>query len=185
MIRTAVWDLETSNLKPDVGRILCAVVKSFPSGEVHVFRNDDTRKKRNMADDAALAEKIRDCLESHHIVVGHNSKGFDWPFLTTRLAAAGKRLTAPRIHYDTLWFVKGWRGIDPRNGKLATVAEFFDLPDRKMEVDVKVWIDAALGGDSKAMDILVERCMSDVEISAQVAEKLLDLGVVTRLERYP
>jgi hypothetical protein len=63
-------------------------------------------------------------------------------------------------------------------------AEFFKIKDRKMNVDVEVWIEAALGGNKKAMDILVDRCESDVLITKEVTDKIFALGLVKNIGTY-
>lgn len=183
-MRVAYWDLETSNLEGDIGRLLCASILS-DDGEMTTFRNDRIRAKKSMADDHTIAVRIRDELEKYHMTVGWFSKGFDIPFLNTRLAAYNERTLAPHFHFDPCWSMRGWRGLKTRNGKLKTAAEFFGLGERKMDVDVSVWIDAALGGDHDAMDILAERCESDVRILAKLSTKILDTGLVKNISRYP
>jgi len=187
VIRIATWDLETSGLEGDVGRLLCGSILDHQTGEMTSYRNDKLKgaKRKNMADDLALAVAIRNKLEHYHITVGWFSKGFDIPFLNTRLVKGGERMLAPHMHLDPIWFCKGWRGIKPRSAKMAVMAEFFNLPERKPGVDVDVWIDAALGGDSAAMDILVDRCESDVRITAQLAAKILDAGLIKNIQIYP
>ncbi|KKK63645.1 hypothetical protein LCGC14_2992210 [marine sediment metagenome] len=74
-----------------------------------------------------------------------------------------------------------WSGIKPRNSRLATVAEFFNLKDRKMAVDASVWV-RAMHGDKSAFKILSERCESDVRLTEKIYWKLLPF--VSRLERY-
>jgi hypothetical protein len=181
--RIAYWDIETSDLKADVGRLLCAVIYDPISRKYEVFRNDELSS--SMASDEDLALKLRDSLEQYPITSGWHSKGFDIPFLNTRLAKYGHRPLRRHLHLDGRWYMAGWRGLSPRSAKLGVAAEFFNLPNRKPSVDVDVWINAAMGGDTKAMDELVERCKADTKITAQVTERLLDLGVVRNIQSYP
>ena len=184
-MKIAYWDLETTDLKADVGRLLCASVLDASTGEMKSFRNDKVRKKKNMADDGELARQIRDELEKYHVTVGWFSKGFDVSFLNTRLVKAGHKPIRPHLHLDPIWYCKGWRGLGARSAKMKVMAEFFDLPERKPDVDVDVWIDAALGGDKKAMDELVERCEADVRITKDLTERILDTGLVKNIQTYP
>lgn len=184
MLRTAVYDLECTSLKGDVARLLCGSILSLPDGDMKTFRQDEIKKKKSMADDAELARLIRDELNKHHMVVTWHGKGFDDPMLRTRLAAHGMESQRPAFHFDAMYAARGWRGIKLRNSKLSTVAEFFDLPERKMDVDVSVWIDAA-GGDKEAMDILVERCESDVRLLKEVGTRLLDVRALRNITMYP
>ncbi len=177
------FDIETTDLKGDKGRILCGVIYDNNSKRYDVFRNDDIAEC--LADDAEIARQIRDRLEDFNIVVGWFSKGFDIPFINTRLVKAGFKPIRPHLHLDPCWYLKGWRGLNPRSSSLRVAAEFFDLKDRKPQVDVDVWIDAAYGGDRKAMDELVDRCKADVKITKEVCEKILATGLVKNIQMYP
>ena len=134
-MRLAYWDIETSNLKGDVGRLLCASVLS--GRKMVSFRNDDIGS--SMADDASIAVQLRDYLEEFHLTIGWFSKGFDITFLNTRLVKAGFKPIRPHLHLDPIWYCKGWRGLNTRSSKMKVMAEFFDV-ERKMDVDVDVWI---------------------------------------------
>ena len=182
-MRCLYWDIETTDLKGDVGRILCAVTYDPIARKYTVFRNDDISDV--MADDEDIALQLRDHLERYPITAGWHSKGFDIPFVNTRLAKKGHRPIRRHLHIDGRWSMAGWRGLGPRNAKLATAAEFFDLKDRKPSVDVDIWINAAFGGDRDAMDTLVSRCKADTKITAEVIERLLNLGIVANIQSYP
>lgn len=184
-MRVCVWDLETSGLEGDVGRLLCASVMDVASGKMTSFRNDRVMAKKGMADDAEIARRVRDELEKYHITIGWYSKGFDIAFLNTRLVKAGHKPLRSHLHLDPIWVCKGWRGLKPRSAKMAVMSEFFNLPERKPGVDVDVWIDAAMGGSRKAMDELVERCEADVRITYKLTLKLLDTGLIKNITSYP
>ena len=181
-MRYCTWDIETTNLKADIGRILCAVIYDPVIDDFTVFRND--RISKVLADDSTLAVKLRDELETYAMTGGWHIKGFDIPFLNTRLAKARQQPLRRHHVVDGLWSMKGWRGLMPRNGKLATAAEFFDLPERKPSVDVDVWAEAMMGS-KEAMDELVDRCKADAKITSQVIDELFKLGVVTNIQKYP
>jgi len=178
----AVFDLETTNLKGDVGRLLCGSVLSYPSGSMVTFRIDELNSG-SYAKDGPLAVAIRDHIERHHIACGWFSKGFDISFLNTRLAKAGERPMNRMLHIDPIWYYRGFRGLKPRSSKMSVVAEFFDI-ERKQSVDVDVWIDAA-GGDIAALDELCDRCESDVRITAELLKKTFDLGLIKNIQCYP
>ena len=184
-MRIGIVDIETSSLEADVGRLLCASILDLTTDEMTSFRNDKIAKRKNMADDGEIARQVRDELEKYHMTIGWFSKGFDLPFLNTRLAKVGHKPIRSALHLDAIWYCKGWRGLKPRSAKMKVMAEFFNLPERKPEVDVDVWIDAALGGDSKAMDILVDRCESDVRITRDITLRLLDTGLIKSITAYP
>lgn len=180
--RIAYFDLETTGLRPEFDRLICGSILSYPSGELVTYRIDQT-KHEDFSDDRELAFLIRDRLEQHHIISGWNSKGFDIPFLNTRLSQQGERRIKGLLHIDAMWQYRGWRGLKPRNSKLSTVAEFWNLHDRKMVVDGQVWVKAQ-GGNKEAIDILCERCESDAELTAAVVGKTFDADLITNIGRY-
>lgn len=183
LLKIAVFDLETTNLKGDVGRLLVGSVYSYPAGTITTFRQDEMPRTKSMADDGALAIAIRDFLEEHHMLVGWHSKGFDVPFLNTRLLQNGARRLRGMLHLDPMYHYRGWHGVRPRSSKLATVAEFYDLPERKMPADVQVWVKAQ-GGDKEAMDILCDRCESDVRVLAEITARTFAADLVKNITRY-
>lgn len=180
-MKTAYFDCETSDLKGDVGRLLIASILCH-DGEMVTFRSDQMTK--NLANDRAICKATRDVLEEHDILVAWYGKGFDLPFVRTRLAANGERILAPRLVLDPCFHYRGWRGLGPRSSKLSTIAEFYKLDERKQSVDVSVWIDAALGGSKKAMKELATRCESDVRLLKEITDRLMKTGLVKTLQTY-
>lgn len=177
---TCTWDLETSDLVPGRGRILCASFRDSATEEITTFRNSG-----NLSNDHGIALKIRSHLEKYYLTDGWYSKGFDFMFLNTRLVKYGERPIIPALHFDGYWYTAGWRGVKPGRRSLAIVARFFSLEDEKMHVDFDVWTEAAMGGDKKAMDILVERCESDVALTYEVNQKILRAGLAKNIQKYP
>ncbi len=184
---TAYFDLETTDLVGDFGQLLCGSIWSYPSGEMTTYRIDEIKNKDDFSDDCVLAELIRNKLEEHHMIVGYFSKGFDVPFLNTRLADNGCRMLKSQFHFDPIWHFKGWRGLKLRSSKMKVVANFLGL-EAKQDVDIDVWkrcLIQAAAGNSEKMDTLVERCESDVRITAQIAKWAWDHGYPKTIQRYP
>jgi len=183
----AYFDLETTDLVGDFGQLLCGSIWSYPSGEMITYRIDEIEDKEDFSDDRVLAIKIRDKLEEHDFLVGYFSKGFDIPFLQARLADHGERLLSSPFHFDCIWHFKGWRGLKLRSSSMKVVAQFLDL-ERKQDVDVEVWkkcLTRAAGGNFSNMDIIVDRCESDVRITADIARWCWDHGHPKTFQRYP
>ena len=180
--KIAYFDLETTGLRPEMGSILCCSVLTYPSGDWHDFSINDYEID-GLFDDGELARDIRDALELHHIIVGWNSKGFDVPFLNTRLAYAGDRKLKTHLHIDPMYYYRGWHGIKPTSSSLKSVAEFWRLPTQKMHVEKDVWI-RANGGDKKAIAYLSERARSDVELTAMVTAKSFEAGLIKNIQMY-
>ena len=178
----AVFDLETTDLSADFGRLLCGSILSYPSMEMRTFRYDDYNKDPH--DDRLLACDIRDHLERHHITCGYYSKGFDVPFINTRLLVHGERRLAQGLHIDPIWFYRGWRGMKVRSSKMKVIAKVLKLDEQKMDVPDEVWINAR-HGDKDAMDIICERCESDVRVTMKILCHCLDNRLMKSIQTYP
>lgn len=183
-MRTAYWDLETWDLKPQFGPIICASVED-ETGKMKSFRVDNYMKKGladDMTDDYQLCMDLRDYLETFQVTVGWFSKGFDITHLRSRLVMHGERPLAEMLHIDCIWYYKGWRGLRPMSSKMKHVAEFLDL-ERKPDVAPETWMKAK-GGNRKALSEVVDRCEADVRITRQITQKSFDLGLVKNIQRY-
>lgn len=186
-MRIAYFDLETWDLSPEFGPILCGSVLTLPAETMVTFRNDhyvEQGKADGMADDEALAVDLRDHLADHHLVCGWYSKGFDIPLLNTRLVKWGQEKLDRHLHLDPIYYYRGWRGLKPKSSSLENVAKFYDLVEEKMEVTPDQWLEAR-GGDSDAMDIAQERCESDVRLLREIVERTFENGLVANIQSYP
>jgi uncharacterized protein YprB with RNaseH-like and TPR domain len=181
--RIAYFDIETTGFKPELQRIVCAVILSYPSMEYNVFRLDEIKDKVDFTDDRELCLRVRDCLEQHHLIVTWYGKGFDVPFLNTRLVQNGERKLRNHLHLDPYYYHKGWHGVKPRRASLEAVGEFYGLDERKMQVDTTIWAKVVIG-DKEAMDTIVERCKSDALMTAGVTEKAFEADLVKNITRY-
>lgn len=185
-MKIAVFDLETWDLTPTFGPILCGSVLTLPDGEMVTFRQDDYLRDgyaTSMIDDAQLCVDLREHLEEHHMTIGYFSKGFDLSHLRSRLAKHGERPLKQMLHFDPIWHFKGWRGIKGQSSKMKHMAEFFDLGEKKPDVPPEVWL-LAREGNLDAMNEVVERCEADVRITLELATKAMELDLVKNIGTY-
>lgn len=186
-MRICLFDLETWDLSPEFGPIICASFKSLPSGDLVTFRQDtyiEEGQAEDMVDDRALCIDIRDKLEDHHLLVAWHGKGFDVPLLNSRLALHDERCIERRLFIDPMYAFRGWRGLKPRSSSLKNVARFFDLEEQKMDVGAEEWLRARLG-QKKACDIAQERCESDVRVMEEIYWEAMDRRLVKNISGYP
>lgn len=172
-MRVVGFDLETTGLGANFGRILCASFKVFTPGmETKPFTlRGDARpyRTKDIADDGKLALAIRDTLEGFNVIVGHNSKLFDRKFLNARLLRAGKRPKNSQFHVDTMWVVRTHFRM---SSKLDNVQKMLGLPDEKLPISWDNW--ARAGAWVKdGMDEVVKHCEQDVKVLEQAYWKLL------------
>jgi uncharacterized protein YprB with RNaseH-like and TPR domain len=177
-MKIVAWDLETTDLKALMGRILCCSFHTIASdnpkeiGKTKTVRLDyKPYRQEDPIDDSVLCEAIRDELEKYNCIVGWNSKLFDLPFLNARLAKAGLRQMQPQMHLDLMYYAGG---VSLRIGskKLVNVEKFFDVADGKTEISWEMWNRAAIG-DKKAMAEVVHHCEQDVKVLSQVYWKMI------------
>lgn len=180
-MRIVGFDLETTDLKALMGRILCcSFVEVLPSegarkkrADIWTWRADakSFRNRKNRIDDSKLAVAIRNRLEEFDMVVGWNSKLFDIPFLNARLAQAGHRPFHPHFNLDLMWYAGG-SSLRIGSKKLDNVQKFFGLSEEKTPIAWKDWQNAA-AGDKAAMDQVVLHCEADVRVLREAYWKLL------------
>lgn len=174
-----IFDIETSNLNADYGIILCGVIYDITTDKMNIIRWDKTEayKKGIYHEDREVVVKIRDELEKYDIIIGYNSTKFDIPFLRTRLLKYRERLLESVRHIDLYWIAR-YR-LKLHDNKLDTIAKFAKTEHQKTEVDGDKWIEALVYAGTKkgikAMDYIVEHCILDCRVLAQVFGELKDL----------
>lgn len=168
------FDIETTNLKANFGRILCA---SFGDmfGTVTTLRADEARFRREkVRDDSLLVAAVRDYLETKDIWVGWNSKAFDIPYIDSRLLIAGERpLRKDIIHVDPM-YKAGQFSLALASRSLDNVSKTFRTDATKTFIDFDHWQDAAMG-DTAALDYVVEHCEADIRTLMAVFDRLRPL----------
>lgn len=172
MIPSVVFDIETTDLKGLMGRILCVSFLDGNTGEVKTFRADEKPwKGRSKIDDSRLAVAVRDELEKYTLIVGHNSKLFDVPFVNARLAKAGERPIRVQWHLDTRWYLNS-ASMRVGSAKLENAQKFFELGEAKTPISWEQWQLAATL-DKQAMDEVVVHCEQDVKVLAELVPHVL------------
>jgi uncharacterized protein YprB with RNaseH-like and TPR domain len=172
MIPSVVFDIETTDLKGLMGRILCCSFLDGMTGEVTTFRADEKPwRGRSKIDDSRLAVAVRDELEKYTLIVGHNSKLFDVPFVNARLAKAGERPIRVQWHLDTRWYLNS-ASMRVGSAKLENAQKFFELGEAKTPISWEQWQLAATL-DRQAMDEVVVHCEQDVKVLAELVPHVL------------
>ena len=184
-MRTAVFDLETTDFNANFGDIVCWCVKEF-------HRRAPVVESLNEFDDETLVLHLKKKLESYDIIVGHYTKGFDIPFLNAKLLLYGHPRLKKLFHVDTYYIARGKLKIARKS--LEHIADSLGIREHKMFVPNAVW-NAAKGkllreddpnfvSQFDAVEILKERCMSDVRLTEEVYHRLLRSNLIDCLRRY-
>lgn len=168
-LRTVYADIEATDLGASWGHLLCC---SFCDewGNTWTLRLDDPQYAGdNLADDRKLAVAIRDELEKFDVVVGHNFRLYDKPFINARvmLATTPEGLPERPIRddlkiFDTL-FAAGGQNLRLGSRRLDNIAKYFSLSEQKTPLTGQTW-QLAAAGVKEAMDDVVEHCEHDVRV---------------------
>jgi uncharacterized protein YprB with RNaseH-like and TPR domain len=181
----ASYDIEATHLKPDVGRILCCSFKPYGQ-EPYTFSGLERRFKRaDVYDDGDLAKAIIQELERYDVIIGWNSKAFDYKFVNSRAIRTGGRVKKAQHHIDAMW---SWRTKVSARARLDSVQRFLihDTEQRKTSIRWDKWMQA-LGWDPKlskaAMDEIVEHCEIDVNVLEDVYTLMVEAGMVRSIRK--
>jgi uncharacterized protein YprB with RNaseH-like and TPR domain len=187
-MRVCAFDIETTDLKALMGRILCASFYAIVDPKIterltstwkpkaYTYRLDKKPwKLQDRINDSALCVALRDEIETYNCVVTWNGKMFDIPFLNARLMQAGERPCRPQFHLDLMYRARaGTAGLRIGSSKLVNVQKFFGFDEEKTEISWEQWQRAA-AFDTEAMDDVVVHCEKDVEVLGEAYWTLLPL----------
>lgn len=163
-MKIGIWDLETTGLTGIMGRILTCSFVSL-NDEPIVYRTDvKPWTGKSKIDDGRLAVAIRDQLETYHLIVGHNIRLFDIPFLNARLAKAGERPLRTHFVMDTMWAARRMR---IGSSKLDNLQKYFALEDKKTPLSWETW-QLASQGDKDAMEEVIVHNVQDVLVTREL-----------------
>lgn len=155
-------DIETTSLTALMGRVLCCSFCEL-DGAAWTMRADSSKfKGESLIDDGKLVQAIRDEWEKYDLLVVHNGRLFDIPFLNARLAKSGERPFQPHFILDTLYYLNS-SSMRIGSAKLVNAQKFFQLGEAKTEIDWATW-QLAAAGDRAALDSVVEHCEADVRV---------------------
>jgi len=168
LFRAVCFDLECTNLKTDLGTLLCAAfhdmyTRTTVSKSIDDFGDLDLGEQR-------LALWIKEQIVAADVVIGFNSQGFDHHYVNGVLTRYGLPTIPKRIIIDLYQSARyGWTGL-PSSYSLRNLSHFFRLSDEKQSMDKDVWRQAATSPNARRL--LKRHCERDVEITALLWEKI-------------
>lgn len=149
--RMASWDIEATQLNADLGSVLCASVKPFGK-KPYTFRI------KAVGNDVKVIRDLKDALEEYHCWLTYYGKGFDVPFVNTRLLKWGYEPIEPRHHIDLFFTLKANTKMSSKG--LGRFLSLLGAEEQKMGVSQNVWSEMGFRL-SDHMPTMVERCESD------------------------
>ena len=168
--RIVILDIETSSLTADGGIIVGAGLMS------EAGRGEYLEAKRTNQEKRVLTSLLKR-LGSYDVIVTWSGRGFDIPFLTTRLLKHGMdpRPVLRMMHLDLNEVVKSRLRLTFTY--LDHVCDFFQIRRDKgpMGLDVPHLYVRALEGDEEALKSIRDHCLDDLRATREVFQKLRPL----------
>ncbi len=173
--RTAILDIETSNLKGDYGIVLTWGLKSLgpDSIEFGVISTDDIKKGRNGDEDRRVVADLIRAMTNYDKLIGYYSKRFDLPFIRTRAL----NMNIPFPYYGTIQHIDVYDIIRHRFNMSRKTQEnacrVLLGETEKNHVQGPIWRDAARG-DKKALRWVLDHNKRDVRDLERLYLKVRD-----------
>ena len=171
-MRTYCWDLETTNLKSDIGMLL---VSSFgeldhDGNVIRMMTHDINSIGRGSvaARERKLAEWTKERFGECDVLIGHNSLAFDRHFLNGVCFRHGLGLVPKKVmHIDTYQTARGALGM---GGSMRNLVDVFGLGAKDAPAKQE-WREAN-AGDPESIARIRERCESDVVMTGRLWQRL-------------
>jgi uncharacterized protein YprB with RNaseH-like and TPR domain len=148
----AFVDIEATGLRADYDSTLVVSIKPY-GGDPYSFSIKQPGNDQKVVKDAKAS------LENYDAWVTYYGKGFDIPFLNTRLLKWGQSPIEKRPHIDMYYSLKA--NILTSRRSQGHLASWLGLPEQKMGVSADVWA-SIVGNVKKHMPEMVSRCESDI-----------------------
>lgn len=168
--RTVFFDIETTNLRANVGHVLVVCILPLDTDNIQIFRLDKYRCPKKY-DDSRLLCIVKKYMEDSFCWVSWNGKMFDIPFVNSRLLLRGYETIRPRMHIDLMYYARR-PFLQLTSSRLAAVAKTFHLSTQKDEFDYDPW-QAAEHLEKWGMDYVADHCVKDVTVLKEAFGVLL------------
>jgi len=168
-----LWDLETSNLSANFGKIISFGWKELGSKKVTVasLLNSKSSFKKGIISDKELVSYAHSILSQADAWVTYYGRKFDVPFLNTRLIRHDLNVLPDVKHID-VWFTSKFK-LKLNSNRLKSVTEFLGVHE-KTPVVGEIW-NNAVTGHRPSIKYINEHCYHDVIALEDVYYKLRPL----------
>lgn len=150
--RLYFFDIEAVGLRGDYNSVICASFKPYG-------KKPFTHSVIKPGDDKSLVRAIKEELENANAWVTYYGKGFDIPFINTRLLRHGIHPIEKRPHLDMYFTLKA-NTLTSRRSQ-GHLLSWLRTPETKMTVSADDWNEVIVD-PKKILPTMVKRCESDV-----------------------
>jgi len=173
MAKILLFDIESSNLNADFGRVLCVGYKWHGEKKVKIIRiTDSPTFKKDCTDDSYVVGEFQKITEQADMLVSWFGVRFDVPFLQSRLLVHGLPLIPPIPHFDGWWVAR--KKLKLHSNRLASVQAFLGLPTSKTIIEPNLWV-KAMSGNKDAIRYVEDHCYKDVDVLEQAYDRIKTL----------
>lgn len=159
--RILLWDIETSNLDADFGRIFCIGYKWYDESTVHcpsIVLPEQGKSWDNAEHE--LIETFMQVYETADISVTYNGILFDLPYINTKyMRYHSSGAPAPVAQTDLYWTVKSKTRLSRKS--LQNLSYYLGGEYQKSGVEPRLWL-AAREGNKAALRAIIQHCKIDV-----------------------
>lgn len=147
----------------DERKIICVCWNWDGESKVHSLQWDHNQ------DDRLLLEELAEVIADADEIVAHFGKGFDWPWIKTRMVILG----LPPIPDVKIVDTKSWASNNFyfNSAKLDYLAKVLGYGG-KLHTDYQLWKDIVLHRSERALDYMVKYCKIDIVRLKQVYHRL-------------
>jgi len=174
-----LFDLETSGFHADSSILLCCSIKAYEQNgqktSVKTIRADSFEGwKSHKTQEREVIEKVSYELDKFDILIAHNEERFDKKYFNAKCLQFGLR---PILRFKKVIdpIQLSWKHLRLGRNSLAALIDYLEIPVKKTPIELRKWLKAALEGDRKCMDLIVEHCEYDVITLEKVYKKLKSL----------
>lgn len=154
------FDIETTGQKADYDSTI--VVSFKPYG-----KKPFSFPVKQVGNDQKIIREAKEILEAYKCWVSYYGRGFDIPFLNTRLLKWGMEPIEQRHHLDLYFTLKPKTSMS-RKG-LGAYARFLQVETPKLDVSQNVWSEIPF--EKKHMPLMIQRCEGDAITLEQIYER--------------
>lgn len=163
------WDIETTNLRADMGTILCVAWKWLGEKTVNsVMLPDYPSWDKDPTNDKALVKDFSKVLLEADLIVAHYGDRFDFKFVQSKLLKHGLP-PIPRIKSVDTWKIAR-NNLLLQSNRMDNIAAFFEV-NRKTRLPKAVWQKCNMG-HVPSIKKLMDYCKQDVRVLEDVYLKI-------------
>lgn len=178
IFRVATFDIETTSFKADFGYILCGCFYDMAERKFYSHRLDETDSYKNRTAakecwqtiDKELCTNLLETYKQFDVIIHYNGRGFDNPFVNTKLTKYRMALLPPKKQVD-LYQVARWR-MKLGSNRLDSLCRFLGIGDNFNDGHAWENWQMAANGLKEGFDKVEYHCKRDVAKLAAAARRM-------------